>query len=106
MPRGKLLGVGLGSTYIEVRRRALSNGAVGEGWGAAMWESANIKVHLTGKVVVTMGTQPQGQGHETTYAQVVADRLGIPMEDIIVHSDTLGTPLATARTGHGRARSG
>ena len=65
-----------------------------------MWESANIKVHLTGKVVVTMGTQPQGQGHETTYAQVVADRLGIPMEDIIVqHSDTLGTPFGYGSYG-------
>ena len=59
-----------------------------------MWESANIKVHLTGKVVVTMGTQPQGQGHETTYAQVIAHELGVPMEDIIVqHSDTQGTPV-------------
>ena len=72
--RGKRLGIGL-STYIEVCGVAPSKwiGAVGEGWGAAMWESSNIKVHLTGKVVVTMGTQPQGQGHETTYAQVVAD---------------------------------
>ncbi len=43
-----------------------------------MWESANIKVHLTGKVVVTIGTQPQGQGHETTYAQIVAPRAGHP----------------------------
>ena len=70
--RGKLLGVGL-STYIEICGVAPSKwiGAVGEGWGAAMWESANIRVHLTGKVVLTIGTQPQGQGHETTY---VADR--------------------------------
>ena len=69
--RGKLLGMGF-STYIEVCGVAPSKwiGAVGEGWGAAMWESSNIRVHLTGKVVVTMGTQPQGQGHETTYAQV------------------------------------
>ena len=49
-----------------------------------MWESSNIKMHLTGKTVVTMGTQPQGQGHETTYAQVVGHELGIPMEDIVV----------------------
>ena len=72
------------STYIEVCGVAPSKwiGAVGEGWGAAMWESSNIRVHLTGKVVVTMGTQPQGQGHETTYAQVVAHELGIPMEDV------------------------
>jgi carbon-monoxide dehydrogenase large subunit len=99
--RGKLLGVGL-STYIEVCGVAPSKwiGAVGEGWGAAMWESANIRVHLTGKVVVTVGTQPQGQGHETTYAQVVADELGVPMEDVIVqHSDTLGTPFGYGSYG-------
>src|SRR5580765_3308923 len=55
--RGKLLGLGL-STYIEVCGVAPSKwiGAVGEGWGAAMWESANIKMHLTGKTVVTVGT--------------------------------------------------
>src|SRR5262245_5705283 len=99
--RGKLLGMGL-STYIEVCGVAPSKwiGAVGEGWGAAMWESANIKVHLTGKTVVTMGTQPQGQGHETTYAQVVASELGIPMDDIVVqHSDTLGTPFGYGSYG-------
>ena len=99
--RGKLLGMGL-STYIEVCGVAPSKwiGAVGEGWGAAMWESANIKVHLTGKVVVTMGTQPQGQGHETTYAQVVAQELGVPMEDVIVqHSDTQGTPFGYGSYG-------
>ncbi|HET9613507.1 MAG TPA: xanthine dehydrogenase family protein molybdopterin-binding subunit [Candidatus Limnocylindrales bacterium] len=99
--RGKLLGMGL-STYIEVCGVAPSKwiGAVGEGWGAAMWESSNIRVHLTGKVIVTMGTQPQGQGHETTYAQVVAHELGIPMDDIIVqHSDTQGTPFGYGSYG-------
>jgi aerobic carbon-monoxide dehydrogenase large subunit len=99
--RGKLLGVGL-STYIEVCGVAPSKwiGAVGEGWGAAMWESANIRVHLTGKIVVTVGTQPQGQGHETTYAQVVASELGVPMDDIVVqHSDTLGTPFGYGSYG-------
>ena len=99
--RGKLLGMGL-STYIEVCGVAPSKwiGAVGEGWGAAMWESANIRVHLTGKTVVTMGTQPQGQGHETTYAQVISNQLGIPMEDIVVqHSDTLGTPFGYGSYG-------
>jgi carbon-monoxide dehydrogenase large subunit len=99
--RGKLLGMGL-STYIEVCGVAPSKwiGAVGEGWGAAMWESSNIRVHLTGKVVVTMGTQPQGQGHETTYAQVVSHELGVPMEDVIVqHSDTQGTPFGYGSYG-------
>ena len=99
--RGKLLGVGL-STYIEVCGVAPSKwiGAVGEGWGAAMWESSNIKVHLTGKVVVTMGTQPQGQGHETTYSQIISHELGIPMDDIVIqHSDTQGTPFGYGTYG-------
>jgi len=65
-----------------------------------MWESSNIRVHLTGKVVVTMGTQPQGQGHETTYAQIISHELGIPMEDIVVqHSDTQGTPFGYGTYG-------
>jgi aerobic carbon-monoxide dehydrogenase large subunit len=99
--RGKYLGIGL-STYIEVCGVAPSKwiGAVGEGWGAAMWESANVKVHLTGKIIVTVGTQPQGQGHETTYAQVIAHELGVPMDDIIIqHSDTLGTPFGYGSYG-------
>ncbi|HEY4632560.1 MAG TPA: xanthine dehydrogenase family protein molybdopterin-binding subunit [Candidatus Limnocylindrales bacterium] len=99
--RGKLLGMGL-STYIEVCGVAPSKwiGAVGEGWGAAMWESANIRVHLTGKIIATVGTQPQGQGHETTYAQVLSHELGVPMEDIIVqHSDTQGTPFGYGSYG-------
>jgi len=99
--RGKLLGVGL-SSYLEVCGVAPSKwiGAVGEGWGAAMWESANIRVHLTGKIVVTMGTQPHGQGHETTYAQIISHELGVPMEDVVVqHSDTLGTPFGYGSYG-------
>ena len=65
-----------------------------------MWEWSNIKVHLTGKIVVTMGTQPQGQGHETTYAQIISHELGIPMEDIVVqHSDTQGTPFGYGSYG-------
>jgi carbon-monoxide dehydrogenase large subunit len=99
--RGKLLGLGF-STYIEVCGVAPSKwiGAVGEGWGAAMWESSNIKVHLTGKVVVTVGTSPQGQGHETTYAQVIASELGVPMEDVVIqHSDTQGTPFGYGTYG-------
>ena len=99
--RGKLLGVGL-SSYIEVCGIAPSKwiGAVGEGWGAAMWESANIRVHLTGKIVVTVGTSSHGQGHETTYAQIISHELGVPMEDIVVqHSDTLGTPFGYGTYG-------
>jgi carbon-monoxide dehydrogenase large subunit len=106
--RGKYLGVGL-STYIEICGVAPSKwiGAVGEGWGAAMWESANIKMHLTGKTVVTVGTQPQGQGHETTYSQIVSHELGIPMADIVVqHSDTQGTPFGYGTYGSRTASVG
>src|SRR5262249_6962240 len=57
-------------------------------------ESANIRVHLTGKVDLTTGSQPQGQGHRTTLAQIVASELGIPLEDVTVHiGDTLSTPF-------------
>ena len=106
--RGKLLGVGL-STYLEICGVAPSKwiGAVGEGWGAAMWESANIKIHLTGKVILTIGTQPQGQGHETTYSQIIAGQLGIPVEDVIVqHSDTQGTPFGYGSYGSRTAAVG
>ena len=106
--RGKYLGVGL-STYIEICGVAPSKwiGAVGEGWGAAMWESANIKVHLTGKVILTIGTQPQGQSHETTFSQIVAHELGIPVDDIIVqHSDTQGTPFGYGSYGSRTAAVG
>jgi aerobic carbon-monoxide dehydrogenase large subunit len=99
--RGKLLGVGL-STYLEMCGVAPSKwiGAVGDGWGAAMWESANIRIHLTGKIILTIGTQPQGQGHETTYSQIIADELGVPVEDVIVqHSDTQGTPFGYGSYG-------
>ena len=89
---GRYLGIGF-STYVEICGVAPSAwiGAVGEGWGASMWESANVRVHLTGKVVVTIGTKPQGQGHETTMSQIVASELGIPIEDVTVeHGDTHG----------------
>jgi carbon-monoxide dehydrogenase large subunit len=97
----KLLGIGL-SSYVEVCGVAPSKyiGLPGEGWGAGLWESSNVKVHLTGKVVVTTGSQPHGQGHETTFAQVVSEQLGIPYEDIeIKHSDTLGTPFGYGTYG-------
>ncbi len=91
----RLRGIGF-STYVEMCGVAPSAwiGTVGEGWGASMWESANVRVHLTGKVVVTTGTQPHGQGHETTMSQIVADELGVPIEDVTVEwGDTQGTPF-------------
>ncbi len=106
--QGRYLGVGF-STYVEICGVAPSAwvGLPGEGWGAGLWESANVRVHLTGKVVATTGSQPHGQGHETTVAQVVASELGMPVEDVIVqHSDTLGTPFGYGTYGSRSAAVG
>ncbi len=102
---GKYLGVGF-SSYIELCGVAPSAwiGLPSQGWGAGLWESANVRMHLTGKVVVTTGSQNHGQGHETTMAQIVADQLGISVDDVIVqHSDTQGTPFGYGSYG---SRSG
>ena len=99
--QGRYLGIGF-SSYVEICGVAPSAwiGLPGEGWGAGLWESANVRVHLTGKVVVTTGSQSHGQGHETSVAQVVADELGVPVDDVIVqHSDTLGTPFGYGTYG-------
>ena len=96
---GKRLGIGF-STYVETCGLAPSAWMASQGWGAALFESANVKMHLTGKVVVTTGSMPHGQGHETSFSQVVADRLGVPMEDVqIKFGDTLGTPFGYGTYG-------
>jgi aerobic carbon-monoxide dehydrogenase large subunit len=92
---GRYLGIGF-STYVEICGAAPSAwiGTVGEGWGAAMWESANVRVHLTGKVAVTTGSHTQGQGHETTVTQIVASELGVPVDDVTVDfGDTHNAPF-------------
>jgi aerobic carbon-monoxide dehydrogenase large subunit len=106
--RGKYLGIGL-SSYVEICGVAPSAwiGLAGEGWGAGLWESANVKVHLTGKVVVTTGSLPHGQGLETTFAQIVADELGVAYDDVLVeHSDTAGTPFGYGTYGSRSAAVG
>ncbi len=95
----KQIGIGL-SSYVEVCGIAPSSYMAGQGWGAGLYESANVKVHLTGKVVVTTGSMPHGQGHETTFAQVIADKLGVPIEDVqLKFGDTLGTPFGYGTYG-------
>jgi carbon-monoxide dehydrogenase large subunit len=99
--QGRYLGIGF-STYVEICGVAPSAwiGLPGQGWGAGLWESANVRVHLTGKVAVTTGSQSHGQGHETSVAQVVADELGVGVDDVLVqHSDTLGTPFGYGTYG-------
>src|SRR6185503_17820406 len=73
---GKLVGVGV-SGCIEARGPAPAAGARSLGSAGGFWESGVIRVHPTGKVSVFTGSHSHGQGHETTYAQVVADELGV-----------------------------
>jgi carbon-monoxide dehydrogenase large subunit len=85
---GKLLGIGF-STYIEACGIAPSAVVGALGARAGLYESAQVRVQPTGKVSVFTGAHSHGQGHETTFAQVVADKLGIPLEDVdIVHGDS------------------
>lgn len=85
---GKLLGIGF-STYIEACGIAPSAVVGSLGARAGLYESAQVRVQPTGKVSVYTGSHSHGQGHETTFAQVVADKLGIPLEDVeIVHGDS------------------
>jgi carbon-monoxide dehydrogenase large subunit len=85
---GKLRGLGY-STYIEACGIAPSQAVGSLGAGVGLWESAEVRVNPTGTVEILTGCHQHGQGHETTFAQVVADRLGIPIENIsVVHGDT------------------
>ncbi|MDE2474022.1 MAG: xanthine dehydrogenase family protein molybdopterin-binding subunit [Alphaproteobacteria bacterium] len=86
--KGRLRGIGF-SAYIEACGIAPSRavGAIGAGVGG--WESAEIRVNATGTVEVLTGSHAHGQGHETTFAQVVSGRLGIPIEQVsVIHGDT------------------
>ncbi|HZL61428.1 MAG TPA: xanthine dehydrogenase family protein molybdopterin-binding subunit, partial [Pseudolabrys sp.] len=85
---GKLRGLGF-STYIEACGIAPSQAVGSLGAGVGLWESAEVRVNPTGSVEVLTGCHAHGQGHETTFAQLVSERLGIPFENVsIVHGDT------------------
>ncbi|MCB0835923.1 MAG: xanthine dehydrogenase family protein molybdopterin-binding subunit [Bacteroidetes bacterium] len=85
---GKLLGVGF-STYIEACGIAPSAVVGALGARAGLYESAQVRVQPTGKVSVYTGSHSHGQGHETTFAQIVADKFGINLEDVeVVHGDS------------------
>jgi len=86
--RGMLRGIGF-STYIEACGIAPSAAVGSLGAGVGLWESAEVRVNPTGNVEVLTGSHSHGQGHETTFAQLVASRLGIPIDQVeIVHGDT------------------
>jgi carbon-monoxide dehydrogenase large subunit len=97
--RGKLRGIGI-ATYIEACGIAPSAVVGSLGARAGLFEAAAVRVHPTGSVTILTGSHSHGQGHETTFVQLVADGLGIPMESIeIVHGDTAKIPYGMGTYG-------
>jgi len=89
----KQLGIGL-CTYVEICGLAPSRALGGLGFGSGGWEHATVRMLPTGKVEVVSGSTPHGQGHETSWSQIVADKLGVAPEDVeVLHSDTAISPL-------------
>ena len=96
---GRYLGIGF-ATYIEACGPAPSQVAGALGAQAGLWESAHVRVHPTGKITVFTGSHSHGQGHETTFAQLAADELQVPFEDVeIVHGDTAQVPFGMGTYG-------
>ncbi|QYJ04046.1 xanthine dehydrogenase family protein molybdopterin-binding subunit [Nocardioides panacisoli] len=86
------LGIGV-STFTEMCGLAPSRVLGSLDYGAGGWENAQVRMLATGKVEVTTGASAHGQGHETAFSQIVADRLGVPFEDVeILHGDTQVAP--------------
>src|SRR6202012_5112994 len=86
------LGIGI-STFTEMCGLAPSKVVGSLAYGAGGWESASIRMLPTGKVEVVTGSSAHGQGHETAWSQIVADKLGVPFEDIrVLHGDTQVSP--------------
>ncbi|MDR6755484.1 carbon-monoxide dehydrogenase large subunit [Mycoplana sp. BE70] len=86
--RGKKRGIGM-SCYIEACGIAPSAAVGSLGAGVGLWESAEVRVNAVGTVEVLTGSHSHGQGHETTFAQLVSDRFGVPIDNVsIVHGDT------------------
>jgi carbon-monoxide dehydrogenase large subunit len=97
--KGEYLGIGL-STYAEICGLGPSQVAGAVGFGGGLWESAVVRFHPSGKVNVFVGISPHGQGEETTFAQIVASELGVPVEDVeVMHGDTDQTPMGWGSYG-------
>lgn len=89
----KRLGIGV-STYFEMCGLAPSRVLASLNYGAGGWEAATVRVLPTNKVQVVTGTSPHGQGHETSWSMIVADKLGVDPADVhVLHSDTAISPL-------------
>jgi len=86
--RGELMGIGI-SSFTEIVGAGPSH--TFDILGLKMFDSAELRVHPTGKAIMRMGTKSQGQGHETTYAQIVAQELGIPAADVAIEEGDTDT---------------
>ena len=88
----KLLGIGI-SFFVEMCGLAPSRVLASLNYGAGGWEAATVRILPTSKIQVVTGTAPHGQGHETAWSMIVAEKLGVPMADIeVLHSDTAIAP--------------
>ncbi len=97
--KGKLRGIGF-STYIEACGIAPSAAVMSLGCGVGLWESAEIRFNPTGNISVFTGTHSHGQSHDTTFAQIVSDKLGVPIENIeLIHGDTDKGPFGMGTYG-------
>jgi carbon-monoxide dehydrogenase large subunit len=104
--KGKLRGFGV-STYIEACGIAPSALVGALGARAGLYEAASVRVHPTGSVTVFTGSHSHGQGHETTFAQLVVEKLGVPLENVeIVHGDTDRIPFGMGTYGSRSAAVG
>jgi carbon-monoxide dehydrogenase large subunit len=97
--KGRHIGVGVG-LYVEICGLGPSQVAGAVGFQGGLWESAIVRFHPSGKAHVFIGSSPHGQGEETTFAQIVADELGVSVGDVkIVHGDTENTPMGWGTYG-------
>jgi carbon-monoxide dehydrogenase large subunit len=97
--KGKLRGLGF-SAYIEACGIAPSAVVGSLGAGVGLWESAQVRFNATGSVTIFTGSHSHGQGHETTFSQLVSQTLGVPIENVeIVHGDTGSIPMGMGTYG-------
>ncbi|HUX86833.1 MAG TPA: xanthine dehydrogenase family protein molybdopterin-binding subunit [Chloroflexota bacterium] len=97
--QGKIVGIGI-STYVEICGMGPSKPGMGADMGGMGWEAAVVQVEKTGNVTVLAGISPHGQGQETTFAQIVADELGVALDDIqVLHGDTAKVPFGVGTYG-------
>jgi carbon-monoxide dehydrogenase large subunit len=97
--KGKYIGIG-SAMYVEICGLGPSQVAGAVGFQGGLWESAIVRFHPSGKVHMFIGASPHGQGEETTFAQIVADELGVAVDDVkVVHGDTDNTPMGWGTYG-------